>query len=309
MRLFLTAVSFEDRCLALANDLRSARPQDTVVVIDFTGYENVSQYMANRFAMLKIIEGKGYEIDCIEVETGHPLAAVERLSARILALRPSEILVDISSLPKSHLFLTMRLLASRRIPTKVRYYRPEIYGSELSHGIRAIQAIPGFEGNVGPTGEVILGIILGFEGYKALNAWERIGPSRVIAFLGDPPYVPEFLERSKSNNRDLLEGINEVRQVSLHTHDAVVAKEQLSGVYFTSGGETEDSFVLCPLGTKIQSLAAFAFAFENDAVAVAYVSSVRYFTEDYSRGWKKTYYEVDLGSLISSADKGAPREV
>jgi hypothetical protein len=295
---YITAVSFEDRCLALVADLSHASPHDRVIVIDFAGYENVSQYLANRFSMLKDLRSKGYKVDWIEAETGHPIAALERLSRKVAELSPAEILVDISSLPKNHLFLTMRFLASSEIPTKVRYYRPDIYGSDLSHGIRAIQAIPGFEGNVGPAGEVILGIILGFEGYKALNAWERIGPSRVIAFLGDPPYAPEFLERSRSNNRELLEGIGAVKQAPLHTYDALMAKHQLNEVYLQSDVDAGDSFVICPLGTKIQSLAAFAFAFENHAVAVAYVSSVRYFTEDYSRGWKDNYYEVDLGSLI-----------
>lgn len=164
-----------------------------------------------------------------------------------------------------------------------------------------MQAIPGFEGDVGPTKETVMAVILGFEGYKALHAWERIGPSSVIALYGDPPYEAAFLAMSKRNNGDFIEQVGEVSEGTLHTYDVLAAKSQLESIYNdVSASEPDSSFILCPLGTKLQSLAAFAFAYNNDSVAVAYVSSLSYYTENYSRGYQPEYTEISLADLLKS---------
>jgi len=147
---------------------------------------------------------------------------------------------------------------------------------------------------------MILGIILGFEGYKALHAWESVGPNRTIAFLGDPPYEPEFLETSKTKNKELLYETPEVSITSMHTHEVLTARDQLQEVYDGTIGSREPvSFVLCPLGTKPQSLAAFAFAHKNKQVAVAYVSSLTYYPENYSHGWDNNCLEISLADLLT----------
>ena len=154
---------------------------------------------------------------------------------------------------------------------------------------------------MGPTGETVLAVILGFEGYKALHAWERIGPSRVVALFGDPPYEPEFLTRSKDYNSDFVEQAGKVTKRSLHTSDVLTAKSQLQMVYEEVITESpENSFILCPLGTKLQSLAAFGFAYLNEAVAVACVSSLAYYTEEYSRGYQTEYTQVALSDLVAT---------
>jgi hypothetical protein len=137
----------------------------------------------------------------------------------------------------------VRFVAFSGIPTQVKYYRPKVYGGDLSLGVRSIQAIPGFEGDIGPAGETILGVILGFEGYKSLHAWERVGPSRVVAFVGDPPYEPELLERSRESNREFLERISGVSQGPLHTHDVFKAKIQLQDAYDNLRSKGDISFV------------------------------------------------------------------
>jgi hypothetical protein len=192
------------------------------------------------------------------------------------------------------------MLATRGVHSSIRYYRPAHYGDELSRGIRSVEAIPGFEGDMNPMGETVLGVILGFEGYKSLHVWERIGPSRVIAFIGEPPYESQFVAHSRESNRELLKNTGTVEEVPLHTFDSLIAKRQLQAAYDkVCAGSTQASFVVCPLGTKPQSLAAFAFAYQNQNVSVANVSSLNYFTETYSRGIRDSI-NIDLGQLIGA---------
>src|SRR5207249_1137302 len=193
------------RCLALCQALPESRPSDAVILVDFHGYENVSPYLLHRGMQQSMLRRKGYRILSIETDIVAPLGAVMQLEKAIIGCGPQDVLLDISALPRNHLFAFSRLLATTGLPIKFRYYRPESYGNELSRGVRWIQAMPGFEGDVDPGGEAALIVILGFEGYKALYAWEAIGPTKVIALLGDPPYEPEFLETARQNNRELLE--------------------------------------------------------------------------------------------------------
>lgn len=301
MTLYIAATSFEERCVALPEQMPSAGSSDRVFLIDFTGYENVAPYLFNRARVLSTLREKGYKVVRVQADVGCPLEAFSRIEADLSTSPSGDVLLDISSLPRNYLFGICRLLATTGTPTNVRYYRPLEYGSELSRGVRSVEAIPGFEGDVGPTKETVLAVILGFEGYKALHAWERIGPSSVIALYGDPPYEAAFLAMSKRKNGDFIEQVGEVSEGTLHTYDVLAAKSQLESIYNdVSASEPDSSFILCPLGTKLQSLAAFAFAYNHEAVAVAYVSSLSYYTENYSRGYEPEYTEISLADLIKS---------
>jgi hypothetical protein len=298
MNLYITSISFEDRCLALVRDLPKAESSDLAIVLDFVGYDNVGPYIFNRSKLLAGLHQKNYTVARVQAPIGAPLEALRRIERLMADTRGKQALLDLSTLPRKFIFGLCRMLASSGLPTSIRYYRPAEYGDELSRGVRSVEAVPGFEGDMNPMGETVLALILGFEGYKALHAWERIGPSKVIAFLGDPPFKEEFLQRSKDCNRELLENIGTVRQFPLHTFDPGIARRQLQSAYDEVQGQLgRTSFVLCPLGTKLQSLAAFAFAYTNEKVSVAHVSSLNYFTEAYSRG-DSGYVDVDMGGLL-----------
>jgi len=300
---FLTSASFEERCTALSVDLPPCANDDPVIILDFDGYNNVAPYLFNLAKMKNNFRKKGYKIYTVNVRLNGPLNAIRRIESILSSLDVGEILLDISTLPRNLLFCVCRLFATIGTPTRIRYYRPSDYGSELSRGIGGISSIPGFEGDVRGSGETVLVVILGFEGYKALHAWEQIGASRVVALYGDPPYEPEFLEISKKNNADFIEAArsSKLQEMSLHTFDVLIAKSQLKKIYKDVLAESpENSFILCPLGTKPQSLAAFAFAYENEGVAVAYVSSLIYYTDEYSRGFRREFTELSLSDLITT---------
>ena len=229
------------------------------------------------------------------------MSALSRIEAELTNLRGSRVLFDISAMPRNYLFTISRLLAMSEVPTTFRYYRPVKYGSELSRGVKSIKAIPGFEGEVSSFGETILAIILGFEGYKALYAWERISPTKTIALLGSPPYESSFLNLSRERNRELLEQVSSISEATLNTYDVIQARDQLQKIYDENKDNSDDtSFIICPLGSTLQSLATFAFAYRNQSVAVTYVSSLAYYTDAYSRGFCPKYKEVELSALLEA---------
>lgn len=299
--LYITAFSFEDRCRAMIDDIASNERDQRVLAFDFLGYEDVGPYLGNRAAIIQTLKKSGIRFDKVRAEIQRPLAGARTVRMAVERHRPDRIVCDISSLPRNYLFCVCAALAETGIESVLRYYRPEKYGTALSRGVGAVHAIPGFEGDVAPTGEVVLAVILGFEGYKALTAWERIGPKKLVGFLGDPPYREDFLATAREHNSVLFDQVPDLEERRLHTSDVDVALQEIQAAYDGCKRVLPHlSFVLCPLGTKPQSLAAFAFSRRHRDVAVVYVSSLEYYTENYSRGWDPEYMEVALGPLLDA---------
>ena len=301
MTLYITSVSFEDRCLALTSDIAASdETEKQAVVLDFSGYENVDPYLANRAGILQDLSAARCSARKLRVSVASPLDGKRQLEELINKVRPAKVVLDISTLPRNYLFTICRLLAESKLNTTIRYYKPEMYGSQLSRGVRHVQAIPSFEGDAVGVGVTILVLILGFEGYKSVYAWEQLGASKTIALIGDPPYRQNFLDTARHNNSELLGLLGDRADVRpLHTFDVVTAHDQLLQVYEELRRQYENIEVtICPLGTKPQSLAAFAFAYHHHRVSVAYVSSLMYYTGDYSKGFNRDYVEVSLQSLL-----------
>lgn len=298
--LYLTSISFEDRCLALLRDLAPNNAHGQALILDFLGYENVSPYIFNKREALNILEQKGYIVHILYVELSRPLQALLTIESALSRLNVRAVTFDISTMPRNYLLGICKLLSSIGLPTTIRYYRPSDYGAELSRGIGGVGPIPGFEGNVSAMGETVLAVVLGFEGYKALTAWERVGPSKVIPLIGQPAYMERFLGISRRQNLEFLEAIGNPDLVPLHTYDVISAKRQLVDVYAqVSAAAPQSSLVVCPLGTKLQSLAVFGFAYQRPEVSVIYVSSLSYFVEEYSRGYQPDFSEFSLSEVAA----------
>ena len=307
MTLYITSISFEDRCLALAADLERGSGQRQVAALDFGGYENVDPYLRNRARFVERIEKTGIPLVVLPVRLNSPLDGEDKLRGVVAEAAPARVVLDVSTLPRNYLFSVCRLLCEVGASPVIRYYKPQTYGGQLSRGVRHVQSVPGFEGAAVGGGSTVLVVILGFEGYKSLYAWEELGPSRTILLLGDPPYKEDFLETARRNNRELFKQLGGRGEIGrLHTFDMAVAHGQLVRLYERLVQEDRNTEVtLCPLGTKPQSIAAFAFAYCHREVAIAYVSSLMYYTGDYSRGYDRAYLEVSLESLLGGhADPG-----
>ena len=301
MTSYVTSISFENRCFAQVKELTDSQDDCTALIIDFEGYENVGAYLANRRELLLLLKNRNISTRVIRARLRAPLTLIHELEKHSDWLS-SDIVLDISTLPRPHLFCIAKFLIDQGRPVEVVYYRPEKYGSHLSRGVHSIFSLPGFEGDMDLRGSTILALILGFEGYKALYAWEAIGPAKTEAFLGDPPFRQEFLDTSKENNKDLLAQIPNVHTRSLHASDAGKAIQQLANFVLECKSHNQhDSIIVCPLGTKIQALACLALAYAERDITIAYVSSRNYFTDAYSRGYDREPLKFSLNTLIEIA--------
>ena len=162
MTLYITSVSFEDRCLALAGGLAETDRHGLVVMLDFGGYENVDPYLVNRARLVQRLTTVGISVVRLLVDLDAPLDGEAKLRKVLATVDPTRVVLDISTLPRNYLFTVCRLLCDLRIGTVIRYYKPLTYGGRLSRGVGHVQSIPGFEGSAVGGGNSVLIMILGF---------------------------------------------------------------------------------------------------------------------------------------------------
>lgn len=301
MNIYVTSASFEPRCLALVTDAVHEATDSAFIILDFAGYESVAPYVFNRQRMVATLLAADIPYEVTECRLQSPLSAELALRTQLAKYRDAEIVLDISTLPRNYLLVLAAMVSEISYRATFRYYRPEDYGEPLSRGIRAVRAVPGYEGLIGPDAETWLLVIMGFEGFKALHAWEVISPTHVRAFIGDPPFAESFKRRSLVYNQRFLEEarIGESEILPLHTSDALLARDQLQHEVESIRAENPAAgIVVCPLGTKLQTLSLFAVARRSEGLGVAYVSSRQYFTGQYSSRYVPRHLDFTAKALL-----------
>ena len=122
MTLYITSVSFEDRCLALIRDLRQsgAGGDSRVAVLDFRGYENVDPYLVNRAQLMRELEVLGLRVDVLEVSVNAPLGCVLGLVDILERVGARRVVLDISTLPRSYVFTVCKVLCEKKVECTLR---------------------------------------------------------------------------------------------------------------------------------------------------------------------------------------------
>jgi len=297
--LYLCAASFEERCLAFPDSLSQLGPYDKLILLDFQGYFNVTQYCKNLAEMKNILQGKGIKPEIVECWVKYPLHALSNIKKLLVDNDTwTQVVLDISALPRTYIFLITDYLRTLTGKLEARYTKPANYGDELSRGAGWASPIPNFEGSLIPEAEKILVLVIGFEGNKSEYVWELLSPKKTHVLIGDPPYDPSFIEEARKRNSFFFNnpGVDIIEE-RIHTSDLESIFNKLESLYlqyFKKEGAVEDfNMLLCPLGTKPQSLGTYLFAKKYSHVPIIYVSSAYYFTDKYSRGISETItYDV-----------------
>jgi len=259
--------------------------------------------------MKNLLQGKGIQPDIVECWVKYPIHTLTSVKNLLMNNNTwHQIVLDISALPRTYIFLLTDYLRTLTEKLVVRYTKPTLYGDELSRGAGWASPIPTFEGSLSSEAEKILVLLLGFEGNKSEYVWELLSPKKTIVLIGDPPYDPSFVnEARKRNDFFFNEPRGDVIEERIHTSDleSIFSKlESIHSRYVKKEGTLEDvNILICPLGTKPQSLGTYLFAKKYPNVPIIYVSSAYYFTEKYSKGIGETI-TYDVSALAHTLGLG-----
>jgi hypothetical protein len=277
--------SYEDRFLTSLDRACEALKPTKVTFLLFTNYleplseeidlEAAALLQANYAEAQCRLRARGVEFDVLE----NKLDDLTSFASMVQNMSWQFTAVDISTMPRSYI-LTILRFAQPALETIVYTQGKNLREGEdaFTVGIRDVVTLPGFEGRVGhrPT---LLVISIGYEGARAYSLFRRYEPTVTVACLGDPGTEnnerDHILQTVRRNNGSLLDtdGVwvcpfaasdpQAFAQEALKRIDTAVQHlEQLQGF--------PADVVLCPLGTKPQTLGLFSVWCERPHYQVAY---------------------------------------
>ena len=290
--MLITCSSHEDRCLGVPSRLEGWTPE--VVVVFHYDDENPKREEHHQ-AMLTVfrnIGAKTVELEFTEASAVQSLAGnINHLRELIQTYPEHSIVLDITVFTKRHLLMMLRWLddVGKWDGLILLYTEPEDYDvSEhvpLSFGLRAMEQIPGFPACPDTSRALHLVLFLGYEGDRALASYDHVQPMRTTLVIPHPPFRKEWEGRVQVLNRELLALVSDDAVVFTDAVDPDSTMEALVEVFGTGQRHKDYAKVICPIGTKPQTVGIYSFLRTcEDPPAIVYAAPLRHNHRFFSHG-------------------------
>lgn len=284
--------SHEDRCAGILNQVSDARP--SAVALFRHDDPNPRRDRKHR-AMLDT--ARRLDVDVIEIphtksQLGISMARGVRRLADLLSTYPNaEIILDISVLTRIHMFMLFQWFDDIGYwdHLRIAYCEPSNYFiSEhipLSFGLHAFQQIPGLPPCADFSRSTHLMLFLGYEGDRALAAFEYIQPESTTLVIPRPPYRTEWIGWTERFNVEIIGLVGKDQIVYADPIDPSAVLSMMAKELGDIDEHSERARVIVPTGTKPQALGAYMYAREAvDQPSIVYARPLRYNTDLYSDG-------------------------
>lgn len=291
---FICCASFEDRGLVIASALKPTNFQRVVV-------------LSNQPASVKSIEINTQLLDLfpriaigVDIKIGQPLYTLDQFHSMVIpAIKNAtkRALIDVTTFTHEHLLMLLYFLKTENLMEKVTfaYTGAQDYSLNmpieeiwLTKGVKQVRSVIGFPGELVPSKDLHLIVLVGFEHERAQTVIEAYEPARLsLGFAGRLRSVTEqlsetnraFFARVQSFVKETRQDTTRVDEFEFSCVDPYQARDAiLSQVKKEDGYNT----VICPLNTKISTVGAALVAFERSAVQLCYSEAAIYNHENYS---------------------------
>jgi Fe-S-cluster formation regulator IscX/YfhJ len=288
--IYFTGYGFEDRTTALLNIIKGKVSFDYAFAIGFPSSflgKALSWKKNKLFIDDELSEvAKSYNIIGTSVKRSVEVRLSLRKALRMykLNLRNFKIIIDITSFPKSTLFMLLKELTEADASGYLFYTEPIEYEIPISLGVKDIRTLPFFGDDYNPQKQKLLIEILGFEGIRAYAIWETFDPHKTIALIGKPSKEnKKWRDISERENKLLLSRPNvELKDISFTSiKDSI---ETLEDIY--DEAREKYNIITSSLGTKLSAISLFYFASRHKNVFIAFSRPAEH-TEHQSYGCNK----------------------
>ncbi|MEW6619014.1 MAG: hypothetical protein AB1422_06650 [bacterium] len=247
---------------------------------------------------------KNYEV--IDISVKQPVEVRQNLNEKIkkfnLNFQKFKTIVDITSFPKSTLFMLLKELVESKASGYLFYIEPIDYELPISLGVKDIRTLPFFGDNYDSKKQKLLIEILGFEGLRAYAIWETFDPHKTIAFIGVPSLLNQKWKNIAEQENGLLLSRPNVIKREISFTSIEEATNTLEEIYEEEGDKY--NIIVSSLGTKLSAISLFYFANRHKNVFVTF-SRPEEHTEHYSYGCKKLIviaFNCKAADVIDSYD-------
>lgn len=291
----LGTIATEDRCIATLKTIGSCDGRCRfLVIVDPDPLDEGALRERLRVRRKEFVSLGVPETNIAETQLFADLDSINGQLDNFFAVASSDVILDISTMPKRWFFPILKLLTQNEQVKNlvVTYSSPIQYAEVLSENPDPIRMFPGFAGS-GTTeyDSVVVGI--GFEPLGIPSLFTELGISKIRLMFPFPPGPPAFLRNWMFVK--LIEEMTDTQEietpdrVSIHLFDSPQVFDALRQM--TDSGSR--SAVLAPYGPKPMSLAMCLFSLAasragRPAVPV-YYSQPRRYSADYSTGIRGTH--------------------
>ena len=295
--LLLTCSSHEDRCRGLFLQMENWKPAHAIL---FHYDDDNPKREVNHKLMEQGLRSRG--ITALSLAFNES-SAVKSLHDNMRALKNtllqnpgSPIVLDISVFTKRHLLMLLRWLDDEALWSRlwIVYSEPDDYDVSkyvpLSFGLSSLQQIPGFAACPDLSRPLHLALFLGYEGDRALAVYEHLQPMQTTLAIPHPPYRPSWTGRTERFNADLIGLVGVGTTENVDSIDPENVHAALVRIFGPPGERAACARILCPLGTKPQTLGIYSYVRSCvDAPAIVYASPLRHNHELFSHGVGDTW--------------------
>jgi hypothetical protein len=311
---------FEDRTSAATRLLikHGLRP-DQLVLLRYTGDRTENSYTT----MLPLCDQLISHKKRIEID----ISDLSPLITFLVQSDPTNLLVcDVTGLSRVAIFSVLTILARTKREFWLLYTEAETYYPTRAHfdkllkadrgvaflhlveyertdivysGTCQVQDMPGFPGHHLPNYPLMVIAFLTFKRSR-LGAVLREYESNVTVLIKAIPVRPDLKWRAEAMdiiNFDLLEDHRNSIEL-IETLDWNATYAFLDRIYTRNHNRYRFNTLLAPLGSKMQTVGSWAFAFTTPEVRVVTSTPAELYRERYSSGWRNTFVIDDLPNLL-----------
>lgn len=284
--LFVCAASFEDRSTSIPLAL-DPKAVGTALV---SASASVARY--SRKHEKRIREHFGSRTRTSMHSGAGPLTFADSIRITLGEIDPqtvSTVLADVTTFTRESLLILLKMLREWvHADTKicVAYTGAERYETGrrqwLSADYRDVRSVLGYPGELNPTQNLHLIVLLGFEVERAARAIRAFEPSILSIGHGDEEHSisPELYRRNMELFARLATIRPSVNRFTLSLDDPFRAAEEISRY----AGEFRDyNTVVVPMNTKLSTVGAAISVWRDPRVQLAYVAAKKYNVSGYSR--------------------------
>lgn len=291
---FICCASFEDRGLVVASALDPAKFRSVVILNNQPA--SVKSVEINT-RLLGLFPGTAVGVD---TKIGQPLYTLDQFHSLVIPAvknTTERALIDVTTFTHEHLLMMLYFLKNENLLDKVTfaYTGAQDYSLNmpieeiwLTKGVKQVRSVIGFPGELVPSKDLHLIVLVGFEHERAQTVIEAYEPAHLS--LGFAPRLRSVSDQLSETNKAFFSRVqtfvSQTRQDTTRVDEfefSCVDPHQARDAILNQV-KKEDGYntVICPLNTKISTVGAALAAFERSSIQLCYSEAAIYNHENYS---------------------------
>ena len=290
---FISFCSFEKRCLSVIENIPVEKINRGII---FINNEVISESVQNLERFMHILKEKAL---IKHINLFNPIevadSIIDVINANCAKIDSPRILVDITSFTHEALliFLAISKRFLRNAYVEYAYSNASVYASELtdtkeqwlSRGIREVRSVLGYPGDIKPSQETVLIMMVGYECERALQVIDSISPEELIITYNDANGSTDQTNSDANQyHADLLKELaayyQKPKQFVIPSNNPFETAKKLEDVI--SQIQPDVNIIIAPMNNKLATVGAGIVALKRPKIQLCYAPAIYYNTSSYS---------------------------